>query len=144
MIEEQAKVVSVDQRQVLVSAKRNSACGQCAAKEGCGQSAIAEWAASKMVDVSVNNPLQLSINVGDSVIVGINEQSFLKVSLLLYFVPLMVMFMAGAITTMAAASEGVIILSSMTALLGCFYVIKRYISKVADSDAYQLVVLEVL
>lgn len=144
MIEEQATVVSVNENDVLVAASRSSACGQCAAKEDCGQSAIAQWAAAKMVDVTVNNPLQLPLVVGDVVLVGINERSFIKASLLLYFIPLLVMFVFGVIATNLGATEVIVIWLSFTALLSSFYVIKLYSKKMVNKSAYQLVVIKVI
>lgn len=143
MIEEKAKVVSVGESEILVSASRTSACAQCSAQDNCGQSAISQWAASKMVDIAVNNPLRLPLLVGDDVIVGINEQSFIKASLLLYFVPLLAMFIAGALASAAGLLEGGVVLVSFAALLASFWAIKIYTKKMTSQSAYQLVVLKV-
>jgi len=143
MIEEKAKVVSVGETEILVSASRTSACAQCSAQDNCGQSAISQWAASKMVDIAVNNPLRLPLQAGDEVIVGIKEQSFIKASLLLYFVPLLAMFFAGVLASAVGVLEGGVVMISFAALLASFWVIKVYSKKMTNKSAYQLVVLKV-
>jgi len=143
MIEEKAVVVGIADNSVLVEASRNSACGQCASKSGCGQSSVAQWAASKMVNISVENPQQLNVSIGDDVIVGINEQSFIKASLLLYLIPLLIMFVAGLLMTLLGFDEPVVILSSFTALLSGFYLIRIYTRRLAKDSAYQLTLLSV-
>jgi len=144
MIEERAKVVSVNDNQILVSASRTSACAQCAAKDNCGQSAVSQWAASKMIDIAVNNPSQIALVAGDDVIVGINEQSFIKASLLLYFVPLLVMFVAGGAASWASVYEGGVVMISFAALLASFWAIRIYSKKMSNQSTYQLIVLSVV
>ena len=144
MIEEQALVVAVESNQILVEASRQSACGKCAVNNDCGQSAIAQWAAAKMVNIPVTNPESLSINIGDTVIVGIDEQSFVRASVLLYFLPLLMMFGVGLIATAAGAFEWVVISASFSALVLSFYVIKIYSKKFQRNPDYQLVVLKVV
>lgn len=143
MIEEKAVVVGITGNSVVVEASRNSACGQCASKSGCGQSSVAQWAASKMVNISVENPNEIAVSIGDDVIVGINEQSFLKASLLLYLVPLLIMFAVGFLMTSLHFVEPVVILSSFVALLSGFYLIKIYTRRLAKDSAYQLTLLSV-
>ncbi|OUS37392.1 hypothetical protein A9R01_04710 ['Osedax' symbiont bacterium Rs2_46_30_T18] len=144
MIEEQALVVAVESNQILVEASRQSACGKCAANNDCGQSAVAQWAAAKMVNIPVINPENISINIGDTVIVGIDEQSFVRASVLLYFLPLLVMFGVGLITTAAGALEWMVISASLASLVLSFYVIKIYSKKFQHNPDYQLVVLKVV
>ena len=144
MIEEQALVVAVESNQILVEASRQSACGKCAVKSDCGQSAVAQWAAAKMINIPVSNPESLSISIGDTVVVGIDEQSFVRASVLLYLLPLLVMFAAGLVATAIAAIEGVVIGASLSALLLSFYLLKIYTKKFQHNSDYQLVVLRIV
>ena len=144
MIEEQAQVVEVTGSNLIIEASRQSACGKCAQKSDCGQSAIAQWAASKMVNISVARPSDMSVSVGDTVLVGVDEKSFVKASVLLYFVPLVAMFLAGYITTALGVIEWQVILSSFAALIGSFFVIKLISQKMASDSVYQLQVLRVV
>ncbi len=144
MIEEQALVVAVDGQEVTIAASRHSACGQCAAKSNCGQSAIAEWAASKMLNMIVKNSKNLAVKEGDSVIVGIDERSFINASLLLYLAPLIVMFAAGLIVTALGAVEWQVIVASFLALAWSFYSIKFLSKKLTNQANYQLVLLSIV
>ncbi|EPJ55467.1 MAG: hypothetical protein OFPI_03500 [Osedax symbiont Rs2] len=144
MIEEQALVVAVKNNQILVEANRQSACGKCAANSECGQSAIAQWAAAKMINIEVCNPEKITIKVGDTVVVGIDEQSFVRASVLLYLLPLLVMFVAGLIATVVGAIEWMVIAMSFSALMLSFYAIKIYSKKYQHNPSYQLVVLKVV
>ncbi len=144
MIEEQAQVVEVREADVIIEASRQSACGKCAQKSDCGQSAIAQWAASKMVNISVVKPIDMQISIGDTVLVGVDEKSFLKASVLLYFVPLVAMFIAGFIASAIGAVEWKVIMSSFVALIASFYLIKLSSKKMANSSTYQLHILRVL
>jgi sigma-E factor negative regulatory protein RseC len=144
MIEEQAQVVEVTESDLIIEASRQSACGQCAQKSDCGQSAIAQWAASKMVNISVAKPLNMQVSVGDTVLVGVDEKSFLKASVLLYFVPLIAMFFAGYVVSALGAVEWKVILSSFATLIVSFFVIKLISQKMASDSVYQLQVLRVV
>ncbi len=144
MIEEQAQVVEVRESNLIIEASRQSACGKCGQKSDCGQSAIAQWAASKMVNISVARPVNMPVSVGDTVLVGVDEKSFVKASVLLYFVPLVAMFIAGYMVTALGAVEWKVILSSFATLIGSFFVIKLISQKMASDSVYQLQVLRVV
>ena len=144
MIEEQATVVAVRDEEILIAAQRNSACGQCAQHSDCGQSSIAQWAASKMVDIVVAKPAELSISVGDTVVVGIDEKSFVRASILLYFVPLVAMFLAGFIASSASLVEWQVILASFVGLLTSFAVIRKVAGRYEGRATYQLTILSVV
>lgn len=144
MIEEQAKVSSILNGEIYIEASRHSACGQCASKDNCGQSSIAQWASSKMVDILVANPQQLSISKGSQVIVGIDEKSFLKASVLLYILPLVFMFTAGALSTFYGLDEWLVILLSLIGLIVGFVMIKGFAKKMEQSMNYQPMILKVL
>ncbi|MEH6443379.1 MAG: SoxR reducing system RseC family protein [Oceanospirillaceae bacterium] len=144
MIEEKALIVAISENEVTIAAARNSACGQCASKSDCGQSSIAQWAASKMVNMEVKKPLNLALEIGDTVLVGINEQSFLKASLLLYFLPLVVMFIAGALATSVDALEWQVIVSAFLGLFWSFYLVRLVSKKLEQRSVYQMLILDVV
>ncbi|MCJ8338720.1 MAG: SoxR reducing system RseC family protein [Pseudomonadales bacterium] len=144
MIEEQALVVAVESNQILVETSRNSACGKCSASNDCGQSAIAQWAAAKMINIPVSNPDNLSITIGDTVVVGIDEQSFVRASILLYLLPLVMMFTIGLIVTAADGPEWQVITASFSALVLSFYLIRIFCQKYQQDANYQLVVLKIV
>ena len=97
MIEENATVVSATAGRVLIESFRTSACGQCQARNSCGQKAISEWASSKMTQLEIENPNSINVEAGDKVVVGIDEGSFLKASALMYLLPLVMMLLLGSL-----------------------------------------------
>jgi sigma-E factor negative regulatory protein RseC len=144
MIEEHAKVIEVLDAQLVIEASRNSACGKCAANSDCTQSSIAQWAASRMVNIVVDKPHDLVVSVGDTIIVGIDENSFVKASAAIYLLPLLIMFFAGWGSSAMGFAEWVVISVSFTGLLLSFYIIKL-LSKIMEKNAtYQLNVLSIL
>ncbi|MGB1238095.1 MAG: SoxR reducing system RseC family protein [Pseudomonadales bacterium] len=144
MIEEQARVVRVAESQILIEADRRSACGQCMAKDSCGQKSIAEWAADKMIDVAVANPLQLRVDVGDKVLVGIEERAFLGASVLLYLLPLLTMMVLALTVTAMEGSELAVIVAALIGLGLGFALVRLRTAYLRDKVCYQPQILKVL
>lgn len=86
MIEEQARVVAVAGDMAEVATLRHSACGHCAAKNGCGTSLLAAWFPQRELTFRLRNPVDA--RVGDTVVIGLNEDALQRSSLLLYGLPL--------------------------------------------------------
>ena len=86
MIEEKARVVALDGKIAEVVAERHTACGSCSAKTGCGTSLLATWLPNRRLVLRVRNDIDAQI--GDTVILGLEEGRFQKGSLLLYALPL--------------------------------------------------------
>lgn len=143
MIEEQATVVSVDNDSVIIETVRTSACAQCSASDGCGQKSLSEWAASKMTHIRVTNPLAVDVKQGDRVVVGIDEGGFLKASTLVYFVPLLMIFIAGLLGQILGATEPVIILLAAIGLCAGLVIVKMTSRKLEKKSVYQPVLLRI-
>jgi sigma-E factor negative regulatory protein RseC len=86
MIEAQARVVAKHDGSVDVVAVRQSACGSCAVKNGCGTSLIAAWFERRQNRFRLRDTLDAE--VGDAVVVGLDEGLLQRGALLLYAVPL--------------------------------------------------------
>lgn len=91
MIEAIAAVVKVENHQVWVASGRNNTCAGCQQKASCHSSELGNFFSNKSVAVESN----IHLNVGDQVMVAIDESVLLKASVLLYLLPLLAMF-AGA------------------------------------------------
>lgn len=126
MIEEQAKVVHAAQGRLIIESSRSFACGQCHANQTCGQKAISEWASSKMTRLEIDNPSKIYVKVGDQVIVGIDEGSFLKASALIYLLPLLILVLFGALADFFGFSETIVILSAFSGLFLGFMGVKLW------------------
>lgn len=103
MIEERAVILSLETPPTQLNSiatleiERKTACGLCGQTRGCGNSIWGKLFAHKSSAFKANN----SINaiVGQSVIVGINEQAVLKSALLLYTLPLGTMLLSAILAT---------------------------------------------
>ena len=76
MIEESARVVSVDGARLVLEAEIKTTCQICTAKKGCGTSLLAEHVGRKMTRFQIKNTLDAS--VGDEIIVGLSEQAMFE------------------------------------------------------------------
>lgn len=99
MIEEQAVILSLetpanqpDITLATLEIERKTACGLCGQTRGCGNSIWGKLFAHQSSAFKAHNRIQAQI--GDSVIVGIEEKSLLISALLLYIVPLVTMMIA--------------------------------------------------
>ena len=86
MIEEQARVVSVDDGFADVAIGRRSSCGSCEARSGCGTSLLASVFPRRQLRLRLANAI--GALPGDLVVVGLDEGHLQRGSLLLYAVPL--------------------------------------------------------
>ena len=89
MIEERARVVDVQNGQLLLEAQTRTACGGCAAKQGCGTSVLSGWVGRKFTRFQAPNTVNAA--VGDEVVVGLAEAAMLKGSVFVYLLPLLAM-----------------------------------------------------
>ena len=96
MIEERAVILSLDYvtSNAILEIERQNACGLCGQTRGCGNSIWGKLFAHQSNAFKAQN--RINAKVGDSVIVGINEQALLKSAVLLYIMPLVTLFI-GAI-----------------------------------------------
>ena len=96
MIEERAVILSLDNvtSNAILEIERQNACGLCGQTRGCGNSIWGKLFAHQSNAFKAQN--RINAKVGDSVIVGINEQALLKSAVLLYIMPLVTLFI-GAI-----------------------------------------------
>ena len=95
MIEEQATVRALKGGHAEIEIQRQSACGSCKAKGGCGTSLLAEWFPSRQWLFVLPN--RVDAKPGDTVVVGLDEGYLQRGSLLLYALPLAGLLMGAVI-----------------------------------------------
>lgn len=126
MLEERAVILAVEQDSdgqsvARLEITRKSACGLCGQTRGCGNSLWGKVFAHKSGNFIAQNPIQAQ--VGDGVIVGINESAVMKSALLLYMLPLATMFLVAIVTSQFTANQAAILLSALLGLaLGLLWV----------------------
>lgn len=116
MIEERARVIAVEDGQLLLEAQTQSTCTSCAARQGCGTSVLSRWVGRKFTRFQVPNTVNAT--VGDEVVVGLAEKAMLQGSVLVYLLPLLAMIAAAVladslIATDAGARELRVLVSAM-------------------------------
>lgn len=143
MIEEQGRVMHVEPGFAWVETRRQSTCGSCAARGGCGTSVLSRVLGQRTVRVRALD--QIGTAVGDEVVVGLNDGALLRGSMAVYMVPLLAL-LAGALVAEAIApqwglGEGFVMLGGVIGLVFGFLWL-RFFSRRAGADArYQAVIL---
>jgi sigma-E factor negative regulatory protein RseC len=123
MIEQKATVISRDGKLVWVEAERQSTCGQCQARKGCGTGLLAKHVGRRFSRLAVNTDLDLK--VGQEVMVSIPEQALLSGAMLMYLLPLSGLFGAAMLTRMIGGGELAQITAGLLGLCAGFFWVKR-------------------
>ncbi|MGZ8270002.1 MAG: SoxR reducing system RseC family protein [Methylophilus sp.] len=131
MIEEQAVILSVetleDNPKISVATleiERKTACGLCGKTRGCGNAIWGKLFAHQTTAFKAQNLIHA--NVGQSVIVGINEKALLKSALLLYLFPLVTMLTAAIIAIQVSNTDMNAMIGALIGLLLGFIWVKGY------------------
>ncbi|GGO82453.1 hypothetical protein GCM10011348_23880 [Marinobacterium nitratireducens] len=144
MLEESGLVVAIDGRDIWITSSRTSSCMSCSASKGCGQKALAEYAGKKAEDLCIENTAGVDVRVGDRVVVGINEGAFLKASLLLYTLPLLLLFAGGYLGTLRSDSELPAILGAGIGLAAGLLIARTLGQRLGRSCRYRPELLKVI
>lgn len=108
MIEELGRVLSVEPGAVWVETVRQSACGNCQARAGCGQALLHKLSAgSRQGFIRVLS--EHRHQVGDQVVIGIPEDAVVLGSVWLYMVPLLALFLFAMLAQSLGLSEPAIV-----------------------------------
>lgn len=99
MLTETARVVALDTEAVWVETLRQTSCGSCAARSGCGHGMLntAKSGASRgLIKVLPPRDRSLAVKLHDTVVVAMPERGFLRAAWMLYAMP-MLMTVAAAV-----------------------------------------------
>jgi sigma-E factor negative regulatory protein RseC len=102
MIEEQARVIAVQNSRVWVEAVKQSACGSCNARSGCGTSVLGKVLGVKSVRVEVNPDQVVDLQPGEEVAIAIEESDLVQGTLWLYGLPLFLLLLGALLGTWLA------------------------------------------
>jgi len=122
MIEQKAIVISREAHLVWVEAERQSTCGQCQVRKGCGTGLLAKHVGQRFSRIAVKTDEQFE--VGQQVTVSIPEQALLSGAFMMYLVPILLMFAAAALTRWANIGELAEIVAGLSALMVGFYFVR--------------------
>ena len=102
---ETGRVVAVECDAVWIEADRSAACGNCAARAGCGQGALSALLQSGKGRVRATSSETLTAaqcNLGDEVVIQVPEATLLGGALLIYGFPLV----TGTVSSISASTWG--------------------------------------
>jgi len=144
MIEEYAIVTKSEGTTATLEIERRTACGLCGQKRGCGNATWGKMLGHDSHDFTAEN--QINAKVGDSVVVGIDEQAVLSSAFFLYVVPLAGLLMGTLVANYLFKNQFYVILGAMLGLALGFLWVKGHLighdkSGVAFSKKYQAVIL---
>lgn len=141
MIEETATVVEVQPDLVCVEVQRRSSCDSCQVKSGCGTSVIQKVVGQKRTRFNIKGAHKFQI--GDTVVLGLEEQALVKGSMAVYFLPLVLLIsfaMLGVLVAKQLALSDTDLVSIIFALLGFglgMTWLKLFSHRIANDKRYQ-------
>ncbi|VAW79367.1 Sigma factor RpoE regulatory protein RseC [hydrothermal vent metagenome] len=148
MLEESARVVEVKPGEIWVETQRRSTCGSCSVNKGCGTAAISRALGKRrsIVRVLAKMPLQ----AGDEVVIGIREQAFIKGSLAVYAVPLVLLLLGSLLGELGAqrflwqSAEAASVTLGLSGFAAGLFWLRRFTRQIRNDSNYQPVVLRKL
>jgi sigma-E factor negative regulatory protein RseC len=147
MIEQIATVVELEGDAAWVETQRHSACGACAMNKGCGAGLFAKAFRFSSPRLKVQHTQD--IEVGDRVVIGVDEQALVRGSFAAYIMPILFMLglamlgealLADVLTSVAPDVIG--LLSGMAGLAAGLMWLKRYSQSIGDDRRYQPLILQ--
>jgi sigma-E factor negative regulatory protein RseC len=144
MLEEQGRIVAVEEGFAWVETQRQSACGACSANKGCGTGVISKVVGQRATRVRALN--EINATTGDEVIIGLHDEALVRGSLAVYAVPLIAMLLMALLGDLAGrelnnSSEGLTVLFGLAGLGLGFLWVRNFSRRIADDPRYQPVIL---
>ncbi len=115
MIEQEAQVVRADADHAVISIVKQSACGSCKAKSGCGTSVVSSLFPQRRQELRLANPI--GAKAGDRVIIGLPEAGLQRASLRLYGIPLLGLLVGAALGDRWGGSEPMAIAAGLLGIV---------------------------
>ncbi len=145
MIEEIATVTSTRKNTINVVTNQRSSCQQCVQTDSCSTSVLSKFFGNKSIELELQSDIQLE--TGDKVCLGIDEKIFLRLTGMVYIVPLVGLLLAALFgqylsTQMGISGEILIIVFGFFGFLLCFYGLKYVISHYMDPKKINPVILK--
>ncbi len=133
-------MLSIEPGAVWVETVRQSTCGSCKARTGCGSALLQKVGIGNrlgFIRVSTDRSLQ----VGDQVTIGVPEQAVVMSSLLMYLLPLALLFAGGLLVQTMGLPEPLVILGAMLGLGAGFLGARAWAGRRSNSALLQPQVL---
>lgn len=129
MMREEGRVVAIEGDLAIISNHRKSACGGCHAEASCGTLSLGLGKR----DLNLMALNRAGAAIGDRVVLEFSERRFRKVSFLVYGVPVIALFVVGALVRSLLLAlgaeprsvEGLAALAGLAALGGTLYLMQH-------------------
>lgn len=131
MIEEYAVVTARMEGHVLLEIERRTACGLCGQTRGCGNATWGKLLGHTQQTFAAEN--LIDANVGDSVVVGIDERAMLGAVFYMYVVPLLTMLIAAIVADALAENQFYVVIAAISGLLLGFLWTKGHLAGFGNS-----------
>ncbi|MFC0308775.1 SoxR reducing system RseC family protein [Gallibacterium trehalosifermentans] len=141
MITEQAIVIAYQNGKVTVECQANQSCGGCASKTNCGTAALSELT-GKSTKYQFTFPCSRPMQIGEIVEIGLPEQSLLKLALIGYTLPLMVLIISVFVGNYCFTQEWQNILFTVFSTACAFVVVKVINHRLQQQQKYQPYLIE--
>jgi sigma-E factor negative regulatory protein RseC len=145
MIEETARIVRVDHEFAFVETQQRAPCGSCQSTGSCSTTVLAGLFKRRPNELKVLNAIDAK--PGEQVVIGIQEGALVKISLLVYLIPL-VGILAGAIIVQQTVgylklSMGELpqVVGGLLGLIGGLMLLQRFALKRDHDPGFQAVIL---
>lgn len=128
MMIERATVLEYQNGVAIVQCYAKSSCGGCAAQSACGTKALSALAGEKIAprfSIAVDEPLK----VGDSIQLGLSENTLLKSVFLIYGIPLLVLVMTAVGFSQFFANELIVLFIMLLSTGISFWAVRKLINK---------------
>lgn len=146
MIEQIATVVAVEGGSAWVESQRQSACGACAMNQGCGVGIFARVFGFNSPQLKVTHIE--GIEVGDRVVLGIDEQALVRGSFAAYIMPILFMLGFALLGDMlisrwlvALKPDVIVLLSGLIGLFVGLAWLNRHSRRIVRDCRYQPLIL---
>ena len=134
---ETGRIIAIEEHAVWVETQQKTACGNCIAKKGCGQSLLAGLHPDRM------NQLKISLagyhgaapKLHDTVSFEVPEHALLQGAMRVYLIPLLLMFLGPALAVWQQWGE-LVQISLAGAGLFAGFVLLRWLDSRASGQAY--------
>ncbi len=97
-------MVACDGDRVTVTALRQTTCGGCATRSGCGVSVLGTLFGRRATTVVLS--AEPGLAVGDRVVIGLDEAVLLRGAFIVYLLPVALMLLAGSVGDLLARQAG--------------------------------------
>lgn len=133
LIEQTAKVVSVDDDKIWLQTERQTSCGQCKLKQGCGTGLLDNHVGKRFSTLSV--PVQAGIQPQQQLTVAISENKLLYGAVLMYLLPLLSLLLFAIFARWSGAGSEVEVIAGLLGLATGFGLARMSLKNKEDSFA---------